>query len=158
MTLRSAAREQRQGRSMRFDEICATAADRPRIPFPQARTEQPATHTSSSRLGPESSSDASIAAHASTPDVRIHRQLFISVTYYSFVTPGRGQQLGSMRFSPHFARRDRRDGGQETCRGQVLRRVPLLLSSTVARRPAHPKGAPAMVGPTQRTAHPLSRI
>ena len=80
VTLRSAAREQRQGRSMRFDEICATTAVRPCIPFPQARTERPATHTSSSSLGPENPSDASIAAHASTPDVRIHRQTLISVT------------------------------------------------------------------------------
>ena len=91
VTLRSAAREQRQGRSMRFDEICATAAVRPRIPFPQACTERSATYASSSSLGPGSSSNASIASHASTPDVRIHLQIFRSVTYCSFVTPGRGQ-------------------------------------------------------------------
>ena len=36
--------------------------------------------------------------------------------------------------------------------------LPVLLSSTVARCPAHPKGAPAMARPTQRSAHPPSRF
>ena len=158
MTLRSAAREQRQGRSMRFDEICATAAVKPCIPFPQARTEHSATYASSSSLCTENPLNASIAAHAYTPDVRCHIQILRSVTYCSFVTPGRGQQLGSMRSRPDFTSRGPLDGGQETCRGRVPRRVPLLLPPAATRRPAHPKSASAMARSTQHPAYPLSRV
>ena len=155
MTLRGAAREQRQGRSMRFDEICATTAVRPRIPFPQARTEQPVTRASSSSLRPEDPTNASIAAHA---DVRIHPQILMVVTHWSLNTPGRGQQLRSMRSRSDFTSRGRRDGGQDMRRGRVLRRVSLLLSSAVARCPAHSKGVPSMARRPQRLRHPLSRI
>lgn len=53
VTLHNAAREQRQGRNMRFDEICATQACPPPIMFPHAEpyARPPPTKTAPPRVG-----------------------------------------------------------------------------------------------------------